>query len=57
MDVLAPPENYWLKELVRHKNNLPAGVNIVRFSDADEELAEDSEGVGSNSRPSKKIAA
>lgn len=42
MDVLAPPGNTWLKELSRRKSDLPAGVHIVRFNDADDDLAEDS---------------
>ena len=41
MDVLAPPGNDWLRELSRRKADLPAGVHIVRFSDADDEPAED----------------
>jgi hypothetical protein len=43
MDVLAPPENDWLKQLFRRKANLPAGVQIVRFSDIDDDPAEDIE--------------
>ncbi|MCX7149197.1 MAG: hypothetical protein NTY05_07260 [Rhodocyclales bacterium] len=54
MDVLAPPENYWLKQLFRHKANLPAGVSIVRFSEAEDDPAED----GEDSRArQQKIAA
>ncbi len=41
MDVLTPPGNSWLRELSRRKSDLPAGVHIVRFNDADDELAED----------------
>lgn len=41
MDVLAPPGNTWLRELSRRKSDLPAGVHIVRFNDADEDPAED----------------
>ncbi|TRZ92940.1 MAG: hypothetical protein D4R84_11420 [Rhodocyclaceae bacterium] len=43
MDVLAPPENNWLKQLFRRKANLPAGVSIVRFSDAEDDPAEHGE--------------
>lgn len=34
VDVLTPPENQWLKQISRSKANLPAGVRVVRFSDA-----------------------
>jgi hypothetical protein len=43
MDVLAPPENNWLKQLFRCKANLPAGVSIVRFSEAEDDPVEDGE--------------
>lgn len=56
MDVLAPPENYWLKELFRRKTNLPAGVSIVRFSDAEDDLAEDNESSGRQVRQQKMAA-
>lgn len=57
MDVLAPPGNDWLRELSRRKSDLPAGVHIVRFSDADDELAEDSEAAGRKAKRRKKMAA
>ena len=44
MDVLAPPGNDWLRELSRRKADLPAGVHIVRFSDADDEATETGRG-------------
>jgi hypothetical protein len=40
LDVLAPPGNDWLRELCRRKSDLPAGVRIVRFSEADDDLGE-----------------
>lgn len=43
MDVLAPPENYWLKQLVRRKTDLPAGVSIVRFGEAEDDPVETGE--------------
>lgn len=43
MDVLAPPENYWLKQLVRRKTDLPAGVSIIRFSEAEDDPSENNE--------------
>lgn len=43
MDVLAPPENYWLKQLFRRKADLPAGVSIVRFGEVEDDPAEDGE--------------
>ncbi len=43
MDVLAPPGNDWLKEISRRRSDLPAGVHVVRFSDADDELVADAE--------------
>jgi hypothetical protein len=42
MDVLTPPGNAWLRELSQRKADLPACVHIVRFNDADDDLAEDS---------------
>lgn len=43
MDVLAPPENDWLKQLFRRKANLPTGVSIVRFSEAEDDPTEEGE--------------
>lgn len=57
MDVLAPPGNDWLREISRRRSNLPAGVHIVRFSDGDDEPAEDGEAAGVKSRQRKKMAA
>ncbi len=37
VDVLTPPDNQWLKKLSWSKVNLPAGVRVVRFSDADDD--------------------
>lgn len=57
MDVLAPPGNDWLRELSRRKSDLPAGVHIVRFSDADDEPTEDSEAAGEKSKRREKATA
>ena len=57
MDVLAPPGNDWLRELSRRQSDLPAGVHIVRFSEADDELTADSEGVGEKSMRREKMTA
>lgn len=57
MDVLAPPGNDWLRELSRRKAELPAGVHIVRFSDADDELAEDTEKAAGKAGRREKITA
>ena len=57
MDVLAPPGNEWLRELSRRKSDLPAGVHIVRFSDADDELIEDSEKAGGKAGRREKMTA
>ena len=57
MDVLAPPGNDWLRELSRRKADLPAGVHIVRFSDADDEATEDSETGRGKSRRREKMTA
>lgn len=57
MDVLAPPENYWLKNLLRRKTVLPPGVHIVRFSEVDDDQVEDSEDAGSKARQRKTMAA
>ena len=50
MDVLGPPGNDWLKEISRRRSDLPAGVHVVRFSDADDELAGDTETESTKSR-------
>lgn len=57
MDVLAPPGNDWLRELSRRKADLPAGVHIVRFSDADDEAADDAEKVGGKAKRRTEMAA
>lgn len=57
MDVLAPPGNRWLEELSRRKADLPAGVQIVRFGDADDELGEDVEGEDAVAKARKAVAA
>jgi hypothetical protein len=57
MDVLAPPGNDWLKEISRRKSDLPAGVHVVRFSDAEDELADDVEAPRKNGRRQTKLAA
>lgn len=57
MDVLAPPGNDWLRELSSRKSDLPAGVHIVRFGDADDEATEDSESGGGKSRRREKMTA
>jgi len=54
MDVLEPPENHWLKQLFRRKADLPAGVSIVRFSEAEDNPAEDGENL--NTRQQKLAA-
>lgn len=56
MDVLAPPENNWLKELIRRKSDLPAGVHVVRFSDCDDE-ADDNESTESPAAQQRKRMA
>ncbi len=57
MDVLAPPGNEWLRELSRRKSDLPVGVHIVRFGDADDEATEDTEAGGGKSRRREKMTA
>ncbi len=37
MDVLAPPANPWLREILKHKATIPPGVRVVRFSEEDED--------------------
>ncbi len=56
MDVLAPPENRWLKALFGRKADLPAGVHVVRFGSADDDLAEDGEASGVKARKQKMAA-
>lgn len=41
MDVLTPPANPWLREILKPKATMPPGVRVVRFSE------EDDEGLGS----------
>ncbi|MBK7764798.1 MAG: hypothetical protein IPI44_01080 [Sulfuritalea sp.] len=57
MDVLAPPGNQWLAELSRRKADLPAGVQIVRFGDADDDPVEDAEGEDARANPRKAVVA
>jgi hypothetical protein len=57
MDVLAPPGNDWLRELSRRKSDLPAGVQIVRFSDSDDDLVDDPETAVMATRPRKHSTA
>lgn len=57
MDVIAPPGNDWLRELSRRKSDLPAGVHIVRFSDADDEIVEEPAKAGGKARRREKEAA
>lgn len=40
IDVLSPPVNQWLRDLVRRKTNLPPGVRVVRFSDENDDVTE-----------------
>lgn len=37
IDVLEPPMNLWLRKLGRRSAELPVGVRIVRFSEADDD--------------------
>ncbi len=37
IDVLEPPMNLWLRKLGRRSAELPGGVRIVRFSEADDD--------------------
>jgi hypothetical protein len=37
MDILTPPGNPWLADIARRKADLPVGVRIVRFSEADDD--------------------
>ncbi len=57
MDVLAPPGNRWLAELSRRKADLPAGVRIVRFSDADDDPLEDGKCEDAQDKARKAVAA
>jgi len=57
MDVLAPPGNDWLRELCRRKTDLPAGVQIVRFSEADDDPGEDGEATRGATRHRKHATA
>jgi hypothetical protein len=41
IDVLEPPMNLWLRKLGRRSAELPVGVRIVRFSEADDEILAD----------------
>ncbi len=37
IDVLEPPVNLWLRKLGRRSAELPVGVRVVRFSEADDD--------------------
>lgn len=50
IDVLTPPVNQWLRDLVRRKTNLPAGVRVVRFSDDNDDITEPVVEVAASSR-------
>lgn len=43
VEILKPRRNNWLRQLARRKENLPAGVRVVRFSDYDDEDIEEAE--------------
>ena len=55
MDVLAPPGNRWLMELSRRKADLPPGVQIVRFNDAEDDP--DEGGAGAGTKPGRRKTA
>ena len=57
MDVLVPPGNRWLVELSHRKADLPAGVQIVRFGDADDDPVENAEGEDAQANSRKAVAA
>ena len=57
MDILMPPGNDWLREISRRRTELPAGVHVVRFSDAEEELTDDAEGARTSGGRQAKMAA
>lgn len=57
IDVLSPPGNRWLKELSRRKSELPAGVRIVRFSDGEDDPAENDDAACAKPKRQQKIAA
>lgn len=40
MDILQPPGNQWLDELMESKRPLPAGVRVVRYEDGECEVFE-----------------
>ncbi|MDD5247789.1 MAG: hypothetical protein PHY45_02320 [Rhodocyclaceae bacterium] len=40
LDILEPPGNKWLQELMRSDKPLPAGVRVVRYEDGEREVFE-----------------
>jgi hypothetical protein len=54
MDILTPPGNPWLADIARRKTDLPAGVRIVRFSDADDETGTESSGTEMPDTPKRR---
>lgn len=53
MDILSPPGNPWLAELRRRKSDLPKGVRIVRFSEADDDTGAELDMIDGQSDPSE----
>lgn len=57
MDVIAPPGNRWLMELSRRKNDLPPGVQIVRFDTGEDDFFDEArEAAEAKPRRQKKAA-
>lgn len=54
MDILTPPGNPWLADIARRKTDLPAGVRIVRFSDADDETGAELDGTETAVAPKRR---
>ena len=54
MDILTPPGNPWLADIARRKTDLPTGVRIVRFSEADDETGAEASGTEMSETPTRR---
>jgi hypothetical protein len=54
MDILTPPGNPWLADIARRKTDLPTGVRIVRFSEADDETGAEASGTEMPETPKRQ---
>lgn len=54
MLINTPPGNPWLADIARRKTDLPTGVRIVRFSEADDETGAEASGTEAPEAPKRR---